>query len=60
MIVGSRVRTRLVTHFENLDFVRNVLFPLLKKSKSDEERGHRLRIVHARLRRGSSGMLSLA
>ena len=33
MIVGSSVRTRLVTRFENLDFVRNFLFPLLRNSK---------------------------
>ena len=45
-IHGPGVRTRLVTHFENLDSVSNVLFPLLKNSKSDEERGHRLRILH--------------
>ena len=50
MIRESRVRTRLVTRFENLDFVKNVLFPLLKNSKSGEERGHRLRILHARRR----------
>ena len=56
--MGSRVRTRLVTQYENLDFVRNVLFPLLKNSKSalmsgvtDEKRGQRLRILHA-LHRG--------
>ena len=30
MTVGSRVGTRLVAHFENLDFVRNLLFPFLK------------------------------
>ena len=48
MIVGPRIRTRLVTRFENLDFVRNLLFPLLKNSKSVvDERGHRLRILHA-------------
>ena len=29
-IRGSRDRTRLATHFENLDFVRNVLFPHIK------------------------------
>ena len=34
MIVGSPVRTHLGTRFENLDFVRNLLFPLLRNSKS--------------------------
>ena len=33
MIMGSRVRTRLVTYFENLDFVGKVSFPLLKNSE---------------------------
>ena len=32
--MGSLVRTRLVKRFENLDFVRNLLFPLLRNSKS--------------------------
>ena len=32
MILGSRVRTCLVKGFENLDFVRNLLFPFLKNS----------------------------
>ena len=34
MIVESPVRTRLVIGFENLDFVRSLLFPLLRNSKS--------------------------
>ena len=34
MIVGSRVQMRLVTRFQNRNFVRNLLFPLLKSSKS--------------------------
>ena len=51
MTVGSRVRTRLVTPFENLDFVRNLFLPLLKNSESVvDERGHQLRILHARRR----------
>ena len=36
MSVGSRVRTRLVTRFENLDFVRNLLFSLLKNLKNSQ------------------------
>ena len=48
MNVGSCVRTHLVTCFENLDFVRNLLFPLLKNSKSVvDEWGHQLRILLA-------------
>ena len=44
LIVGSQFLTRLVTRFENLDFMRNLLFPLLKNFKSVvDERGHRLR-----------------
>ena len=34
LTVGSQVRTCLVTRFQNLDFVRNLLFPLLKNSES--------------------------
>ena len=34
MIMGSPVQTCLVTRFEILDFVRNLLFPLLRNSKS--------------------------
>ena len=53
MIVGSRVRTRLLTHFH--------LFPLLKNSKSGGDElgkvgrrfgkvGRRLRVIHAQRR----------
>ena len=45
MKVGSRFQTRVVTRFENLDFVRSLLFSLLKNSV--DERGHLLRILHA-------------
>ena len=42
--MGSRVRIRL---FHILHFVTNLLFPLLKNSKSGvDDRGHRLRIRH--------------
>ena len=42
--MGSRVRIRL---FHILHFVRDLLFPLLKNSKSGvDDRGHRLRITH--------------
>ena len=34
MIVGSRARIRLLARFENLDFMRNILFLLLKNPKS--------------------------
>ena len=37
LIRGSQVRIRLVTRFENLDFVRNLFFPLLKNCESEEE-----------------------
>ena len=30
MTMGTQVRTRLVTRFENLDLVRNLFFSLLK------------------------------
>ena len=44
MNMGSRVRIRL---FHILHFVRDLLFPLLKNSKSGaDDRGHRLRITH--------------
>ena len=44
----SRVRIRL---FHILHFVRDLLFPLLKTSKSGvDDRGHRLRITHTRRR----------
>ena len=47
--MGSRVRIRL---FHILHFVRDLLFPLLKNSKSGvDDRGHRLRITHTRRRR---------
>ena len=40
--IRSQVRTYPLTRFENLDFVRNLLFSLLKNSKSVvDERGHR-------------------
>ena len=43
-LVGSQFLIRLVTRFENLDFFRNLLFPLLNNFKSVvDERGHRLR-----------------
>ena len=46
--MGSRVRIRL---FQILHFVRDLLFPLLKNSKSGvDDRGHRLRINHTRRR----------
>ena len=32
--MGSQVRARPLTCFENLNFVKNLLFPLLKNSKS--------------------------
>ena len=42
--MGSRVRIRL---FHILHFVRDLLFPLLKNSKSVvDDQGHRLRITH--------------
>ena len=42
--MGSRVRIR---PFHILHFVRDLLFPLLKNSKSGvDDRGHRLRITH--------------
>ena len=42
--MGSRVQIRL---FHILHFVRDLLFPLLKNSKSGvDDRGHRLRITH--------------
>ena len=44
LTVGSQVRTRLVRRFENLDFVRNLLFPLSKTFKSVVDvRDHLLR-----------------
>ena len=47
--MGSRIRIRL---FHIVDFVRDLLFPLLKNSKSGvDDRGHRLRITHARWQR---------
>ena len=47
--MGSRVRIRL---FHILHFVRDLLFPLLKNSKSGvDDRGHRLRITHTPRRR---------
>ena len=47
--MGSRVRIRLAAPFDILRFVRNLLFPFFKNSKSDvDERGHRLRFFHAR------------
>ena len=42
MIMWSQVRTCLVTSFENPDFVRNLLFSLLKNSV--DEQGHRRRV----------------
>ena len=49
MIVGSRVRSHLLTRFENLDFVRNLLFSLLKiplmSGVTGEERGHLLKLL---------------
>ena len=41
MTVGSRVRTCLVTRFENFDSLKNLSFPLLKNSV--DERGYPLR-----------------
>ena len=42
--MGYRVRIRV---FHILHFVRDLLFPLLKNSKSGvDDRGHRLRITH--------------
>ena len=42
--MGSRVQIRL---FQMLHFVRDLLFPLFKNSKSGvDDRGHRLRITH--------------
>ena len=47
LTIGSQVRTRLVTRFENLFIVRNLLFPLLKNPKPViDEQGHRLHIFH--------------
>ena len=44
MIMGSPVRIRLAAPFDIVRFVRNLLFPFFKNSKSDVyERGHRLR-----------------
>ena len=44
LIIESQFLTRLVTRFENLDFMKNLLFPLLKNFKSVvDERGHCLR-----------------
>ena len=49
--MGSRVRIRL---FHILHFVRDLLFPLLKNSKSGlHDRGHRLRFIHPRRRQGT-------
>ena len=48
--MGSQVRIRL---FHILHFVRDLLFPLSKNSKSGvDDRGHRLRITHTRRRDG--------
>ena len=55
--MGSRVRIRL---FHILHFVRDLLFPLLKNSKSGvHDRGHRLRFIHA-LEEGSKGHIICA
>ena len=55
--MGSRVRIRL---FHILHFVRDLLFPLLKNSKSGvHDRGHRLRFIHA-LEEGSRGHITCA
>ena len=48
MIMGSRVRIRLGAPFDILRFVRNLLFPFFKNSKSDVD--DRLRFLHARRR----------
>ena len=54
--MGSRVRIRL---FHILHFVRDLLFPLLKNSKSGiDDRGHHLRITHTS-RRSASFHISL-
>ena len=46
--MGSRVRIQL---FHILHFVRDLLFPLLKNSKSGvDDWGHRLRITHTHRR----------
>ena len=55
--MGSRVRIRL---FHILHFVRDLLFPLLKNSKSGvDDRGHHLRITYTR-RRGTSSTFLLS
>ena len=57
--MGSRVRIRLGVRFDILRFVRNLLFPLLKNSKSDvDERGHCLRFFHTRRRLNTRGPIS--
>ena len=51
MIMGSRVRILLGAPFDILRFVRKLLFPFFKNSKSDvDERGHRLRFFYAQRR----------
>ena len=44
MIMGSQVRIRPGAPFDILHFVRNLLFPFFKNSKSDvDEQGQHLR-----------------